>query len=327
MINPIGGINSVKLTGYIEMTEDYNGDLHATIDANKCDFEMKNCLKYNLLKIENLCSIFTNKIGMFSMAFNSIKPPLKCPLKVGNHTLMDTQLDLTIFSVIPLDGAVWVANFKLIGTNGKIKKNGIFTDILNKIQPKLKCPIKVENYSFNNADFDTKVFSMMPIDNSRIARQIIPLKYENCPPDNLSMRLIVRGSGGIESLNFTGYFSVINDITGDIYVAIDSTRCDLERNNCDKLDTFILKNFCYILVKKNGIFTEIFSKIQPRLKCPLKIGNYSFNNAAFDTKVFSMMPIDGSFWIINIRLIVETKKSKKPILCLNVEGKVVKIRV
>jgi hypothetical protein len=134
----------------------------------------------------------------------------------------------------------------------------------------------------------------MPYISQKYARMIIPIKKENCLPDNLPMKLTVIADGGYDRVNFTGHFSITENIGGDIYIVVDSSRCDLDRNNCEKLDTFTLKNVCTILLKKNGIFTEALSLIHPSLKCPFRVGNNTFDNMIFDMKVFSMVPIDGS---------------------------------
>jgi hypothetical protein len=106
MVTPQRGINMVNMTGYLQMNEDISGELTGTIEANKCNLDMSNCINYSMLKISDVCGIFSNKLGMFYGVLKTIQPPLKCPLRVGNYTFMDSSIDLSIFSMIPIDGAV-----------------------------------------------------------------------------------------------------------------------------------------------------------------------------------------------------------------------------
>lgn len=123
---------------------------------------------------------------------------------------------------------------------------------------------------------------------------MIPVKYENCADKDVPVKVYLNITNNFTELHFTGNISVgeTQTIPGEIYAAIENTKCDLERKKCEKYDTYVLKNVCKILAEKNGIFTSAVSMVHPKVRCPLR-GNYYFENAIFDTKIFAVLPIDG----------------------------------
>ena len=113
----------MKLSGTMEVTEEVPGDLNLVVESNKCDLEMKSCVKYNTFNIGGVCQKFLDKKEFYSDVLSSITPPLKCPIKVGNYTLDERTLDLRIISFLPLDGYIWVNSYKLVSSQkGKPKK-------------------------------------------------------------------------------------------------------------------------------------------------------------------------------------------------------------
>lgn len=50
---------------------------------------------------------------------------------------------------------------------------------------------------------------------------------------------------------------------------------------------------CAKFKSKEKFFAETLSKINPPIVCPVKAGNYTFDNAEFDLNNVSRLPMDG----------------------------------
>lgn len=108
------GIESIKLTGSVTISEKINGNMDFTLDASRCDYSMKSCEKYQSLKVPDMCSVFNNPLPILSSALKSISPPIKCPIVPAIYTIKDTFLDLKMFNLVPIDGVVCcMMNFEI----------------------------------------------------------------------------------------------------------------------------------------------------------------------------------------------------------------------
>lgn len=96
-----------------------------SIESNKCTLDMTTCEKYASTTLRGMCKIFVKKNAFYSSFFENITPPLVCPLKTGNYTIVETKLDLTALSVLPLDGFVWVSTLKVLAMEPGLKKKRI----------------------------------------------------------------------------------------------------------------------------------------------------------------------------------------------------------
>lgn len=122
---PKGGIGKIAYSGLITVTEEVPGDIELVVESSKCSLDMKDCEKYSNINIHGMCQKFNEKKAFYSGALASIKPPLKCPLKPGNYTLEESELDLTPVSMIPLDGFIWVVTFKFVSSEAGSKTKKI----------------------------------------------------------------------------------------------------------------------------------------------------------------------------------------------------------
>lgn len=118
---PKTNINKIGYSGFINVSEEVTGEIELVVEASKCSLDMKNCEKYNNLKIVSMCDKFMDKGAFYSSALASINPPFQCPIKPGLYTLNEAALDLSLVSVLPLDGYVWVVTFKFLQAE-KFKK-------------------------------------------------------------------------------------------------------------------------------------------------------------------------------------------------------------
>lgn len=124
MTIPKSNINMLTMSGMITANEEVSGEIEFSIDANKCSMDMKICEKYPGVTVREMCKKFKTKGAFYSSTFLSMKPPMQCPIKPGNYTMGDISIDLSVLSVLPLDGYIWVVNFKFLSVDGvqKTKK-------------------------------------------------------------------------------------------------------------------------------------------------------------------------------------------------------------
>ena len=74
---------------------------------------------------------------------------------------------------------------------------------------------------------------------------------------------------------------------------MDINRCDLLMKGCEKYEKFSIGGMCTKFKAKNTSYSETLEKIVPPIVCPLRIGNYSFENTEFDLNFVSRLPLDG----------------------------------
>lgn len=122
---PKSNINTLTMSGLIVATQEVPGEIEFTIEANKCTLDMKSCEKYTSVSVRDMCKKFESKGAFYSNAFASVQPPLQCPIKPGNYTMKESRFDLSLLSVLPLDGFIWVVTFKLISAESGSKKKKI----------------------------------------------------------------------------------------------------------------------------------------------------------------------------------------------------------
>lgn len=112
--------NKVIFSGMMIVEEEVKGPIDMVTDINRCDLDMKECESYQSLKITKMCEKFDDKNAFYAGGLTNITPSLKCPIKAGNYTFVDSLLDLRALSPLPLDGYIWIMLVKLVsGVSGK----------------------------------------------------------------------------------------------------------------------------------------------------------------------------------------------------------------
>ena len=74
-------------------------------------------------------------------------------------------------------------------------------------------------------------------------------------------------------------------------------------------------------------YSEVLGAIKPKLKCPLKAGNYTLGKMGktlIDLTVFKVVALEGYVWILTIKVVTSAKgsKIKKVSACSIIELKV-----
>lgn len=112
--------DSIEISGNITVKSKIEGNLQFDIVAARCSLDMKDCMKFaGTPPISNLCSSFTIKGSFYSQIFENISPDWKCPIQPGNYTMTKAMIDLSIVSLFPLDGSIWMTTFRIIDEKSK----------------------------------------------------------------------------------------------------------------------------------------------------------------------------------------------------------------
>jgi hypothetical protein len=118
-----------------------------------------------------------------------------------------------------------------------------------------------------------------------------------------------------------GTLEILETIPGPITMSIDSSRCSLDMKNCEHFSVINIREICKKFV--DPMYTGLFGKISPPLKCPLAVGNYTLQDTSVDLKFFELFPIDGYFY----NTVMKSTSAGKTAWCYKTEVKVVKVRI
>jgi hypothetical protein len=163
----------------------------------------------------------------------------------------------------------------------------------------------------------------------RANRSFSNITATNCDSNSTATVNITFAPTNINKISYFGFFDLKEDILGDLTLAFETNRCSLDLKTCEKYSQRNFNGLCDILQDENSYFASFFQSLSPQLKChPLKAGVYTAPNSTIDLQIFTYLPIDGYFWIIQLKLVEQRKNSasKKLIMCINAESKVVKTR-
>lgn len=69
---------------------------------------------------------------------------------------------------------------------------------------------------------------------------------------------------------FTADIEILHDIKGHIEVHLESSRCNIDRSNCQNYDKMIIQKFCSILHDKSAPWTPLVQNISPVPNCPIQ---------------------------------------------------------
>lgn len=148
-------------------------------------------------------------------------------------------------------------------------------------------------------------------------------RAESCPEYNNS---IVKYENTLLSepekskFYFSADVQVLQNIQGQIEAHIESSRCNIDRSNCQNHDKVTIKDFCSILHDQSAPWTPLIDKVIPRPNCPIKQGIYKVTNGSFDTSFLSPLPIHGYRWVIKaILLAIDDQNNISQLSCFDVE--------
>jgi hypothetical protein len=108
----------LSIKGTITVNEDIVGDVSAVAEPTRCSLDMKTCQKLSPFKFGELCKKIIDKNSFCYNTWKNISPPFRCPLKPGNYTVPETSIDLSMFSMLSIDGYVFVIRVKFFVNGG-----------------------------------------------------------------------------------------------------------------------------------------------------------------------------------------------------------------
>ena len=113
-----------------------------------------------------------------------------------------------------------------------------------------------------------------------------------------------------------------------LQLKISASKCDFNMTQCEKFDTFVIRDVCTIFAQANNkIWSDLFEHTQPRVKCPFKAVPIKVTNATMDFSYLTRLPIGGYTWILNINIyksIPNVRHKKQMLFCLLGEANAVK---
>jgi hypothetical protein len=121
--------------GTIVVNEEIRGDFDIVAESTRCSLDMKTCEKFSTLRIRDACKLINDKNAFYSAALEKISPQIKCPIKPGKYYLSKTSADLSILSLLSLDGYVWMdkITFSTNDIGSKTKKRILCINAETKI--------------------------------------------------------------------------------------------------------------------------------------------------------------------------------------------------
>lgn len=107
-------VNIVEFSGLLTVTEEIYGELVLSSEFSRCSLDMKKCEQYSKRNFRDFCNKYMTNNILFSPAFGNVEPQITCPVKPGNYTVKHTVFDLTLFSMLSLDGFVYIGKIEMV---------------------------------------------------------------------------------------------------------------------------------------------------------------------------------------------------------------------
>lgn len=132
----------------------------------------------------------------------------------------------------------------------------------------------------------------------------------------------------INGISFAGSVHLKKDLGKNLAFSVEPNRCSFDLKKCEKYPGATFEDLCRMFNDKHHLFSSFFSRVKPPVKCPLKAGNYTFEESKLDFSIFSALAIDGYTWLATFKVLSpeEGVKRKRIVLCLNTETKIVQTR-
>lgn len=111
--------NRIRYSGFLDVVREIFGPLELWVDINRCDIAMKNCEKLPTQKFNRLCHRLTDKKTFYYGAVSTVEPKLACPLRVHRYVSTNSTIDLTMISMLPLSGSVFIGKMWMMSGEGK----------------------------------------------------------------------------------------------------------------------------------------------------------------------------------------------------------------
>lgn len=127
-------------------------------------------------------------------------------------------------------------------------------------------------------------------------------------------------------LLISGYVIVKEQIDGPLDLFIDSRKCDLSMQTCEKYRETKMDKICDRLIQyKHPVFGNLLENLTPKLTCPMLPGNYTINPSVSDMSVFHTLPNDKMVLLLTFSLFDgEAGKNRRTVMCFESETVIIK---
>ncbi|CAO1363795.1 unnamed protein product [Diamesa serratosioi] len=133
-------------------------------------------------------------------------------------------------------------------------------------------------------------------------------------------------SGIPDVLLISGYIIVKELVEGPLDLFIDSRKCDLSMQTCEKYRETKMDKMCEKLQNfKHPVFGDLLVNIVPKIGCPMLPGNYTINPSVSDMRHFQSLPIEKKVLLITFSLFTGTPGvDRKTVMCFESETSIYK---
>jgi hypothetical protein len=111
--------NKIFFSGSLNISKVVNGPIELTIDVNKCDSDMKKCEKNPTQTFKQVCLKLKDKKSFYYSILSPFEPAFECPLKPQQYTTMNSSIDLTPLTFLPVNGYIWIITGKFIAGHAR----------------------------------------------------------------------------------------------------------------------------------------------------------------------------------------------------------------
>lgn len=111
--------NKFYFDGILEVNREVHGPLELLMDMNKCDVDMKKCEKNPPTRFKEFCQKLTDKRAFYYHALETMEPRLECPVKAQEYKAVNSSLDFTPFTLLPVGGYIWAVTLKIVSGSDK----------------------------------------------------------------------------------------------------------------------------------------------------------------------------------------------------------------
>lgn len=132
----------------------------------------------------------------------------------------------------------------------------------------------------------------------------------------------------INKIFMSGTVTVAEEIKGNIDIMFESSRCSLDMKTCEKYGAHTVRGMCNMITDKSPFYSNIFSKFNPSLNCPIKPNNYTLTEVEIDLTFAALLPLDGYVWLTTLRLGTgeSSLNGRKIAMCFKSETRVTRPR-
>lgn len=111
--------NRIRYSGFLDVTRDIFGPLELWVEINRCDIAMRNCEKFPTQKFSKLCQRVTDTKTFYYGAVSTVEPKISCPIRAQRYVSTNSTVDLSVISMLPLSGSVFIGKMWIMSGEGK----------------------------------------------------------------------------------------------------------------------------------------------------------------------------------------------------------------